>query len=659
MNSWREDIRNYVVGAVSAQLTETSPQAEQPSSIKTALRPHQLTLLDAARALETKATMKHIDLEEPQLLTRYGVIGDRVGAGKSLVALSLVRDAPVEQAQLTLKEGGVARLIGLRRMPAVQEWNWGDLSGVDLYKQMFPVAGARFHSKVALFIVPHNVTQQWEAYIRDQTNLKAYMVKKTRDCDYERDGFYRDVFTADLVVVSCTMLRKFTGALSFYGQGSCFTSIVWSRLFIDEADSITLTLRPGDVLSRFTWFITGSWLNMLFPHGVYSHTLQGLPEDLRLLIGDGSINGVVNRNNVVAQSISDSRDPRFTAMVLRNSGAWIDVSLLRPTIIHDSVLCRAPANLGVLRDFISPAAMEALHAGDTAGALAALGLKAASKETLVDRVTESLRGDLVQAQKILAFKRDIEYSTAAAKVVAIQKAEEKVARIQEQLASLESRVATAASVLCPICYDTPNTATLTPCCRQSFCLACICECIAAKPACPLCRLPIASPRSLMVIGESTESTGSTGSAEKESMGPPTKGAALLKILSESTEDQRFLVFSAHEASFKGLRELLSARGIRCELLQGSSNRVERLRSQFQDGTVRVLCMNARHVGAGINLEAATHVVLYHRMNVELEKQVIGRAVRFERSAELRVVHLVHEEETAYNGVHSSEIIMHV
>jgi hypothetical protein len=658
MNSWREDIRNYVVGAVSAQLIETSPQAEQPSSIKTALRPHQLSLLEAARALEAKATMKHVDLGEPQLLTRYGVIGDRVGAGKSLVALSLVRDAPVEQAQLTLKEGGVARLIGLRRMPAVQEWNsnWGDLSGVDLYKQMFPVAGARFHSKVALFIVPHNVTQQWEAYIRDQTNLKAYMVKKTRDCDYERDGFYRDVFTADLVVVSCTMLRKFTGALSFYGQGSCFTSIVWSRLFIDEADSITLTLRPGDVLSRFTWFITGSWLNMLFPHGIYSHTLQGLPEDLRLMIGDGSINGVVNRNNVVAQSISDSRDPRFTAMVLRNSDAWIDLSLLRPTIVHDSVLCKAPANLGVLRDFISPAAMEALHAGDTAGALAALGLKASSKETLVDRVTESLRGDLVQAQKILAFKRDIEYSTAAAKVVAIQKAEEKVVRIQEQLASLESRVASAASVLCPICYDTPNTATLTPCCRQSFCLACICECIAAKPACPLCRLPIASPRSLMVIGESTESTGSA--ADKEAVGPPTKGAALLKLLSESTEDQRFLVFSAHEASFKGLRELLSARGIRCEVLQGSSNRVERLRSQFQDGTVRVLCMNARHVGAGINLEAATHVVLYHRMNVELEKQVIGRAVRFERSAELRVVHLVHEEETAYNGVHSSEIIMH-
>ena len=138
-----------------------------------------------------------------------------------------------------------------------------------------------------------------------------------------------------------------------------------------------------------------------------------------------------------------------------------------------------------------------------------------------------------------------------------------------------------------------------------------------------------------------------------------KGAALLKLLSESTEDQRFLVFSAHEASFRGLREVLAARGIRCEMLQGSGARVETLRRQFQQGTVRVLCMNARHVGAGINLEAATHVVLYHRMNMELERQVIGRAVRFERASALEVVHLVHEEETGYNGSSSSEVIVHM
>jgi SNF2 family DNA or RNA helicase len=179
--------------------------------------------------------------------------------------------------------------------------------------------------------------------------------------------------------------------------------------------------------------------------------------------------------------------------------------------------------------------------------------------------------------------------------------------------------------------------------------------VAAKPVCPLCREPIKSAKELLVLGDASED------AEIEAVpltGPPTKGAALLKLLTESTGDQRFLVFSAHEASFKGLRELLMARGIRCEVLQGTAARVERLRTQFREGVVRILCMNARHVGAGINLEAATHVVLYHRMNVELERQVIGRAVRFERATELRVVHLVHEEETTYNGASSSEVIVH-
>jgi hypothetical protein len=395
---------------------------------------------------------------------------------------------------------------------------------------------------------------------------------------------------------------------------------------------------------------------MLFPSGMFQHTIQGLSADTRQLLGEGSISGVTNRNNVVGQALADGRDPRFTVLVLRNKDRWIDESLTRPTIHHETMICKAPANIEMLRDFISPAAMEALHAGDVAGAMSALGLKATSKETLVDRVTTSLRADLVQAEKILAFKRDIDYSTANAKATAIQKAEEKVARVREQLEALEARVVTAAAEKCPICYDVPNSTTLTPCCRQAFCLSCLCECIAAKPACPLCRVPIRSPRDLLVVGEETTGLVSDSVVVE---GPPTKGAALINVLSESTEDQRFLVFSAHEASFKGLRELLSARGIRCELLQGSANRVERLRAQFQEGTVRVLCMNARHVGAGINLEATTHVVLYHRMNMELERQVIGRAVRFERATELRVIHLVHEEETAFNGSHSSEIIMHV
>ena len=250
----------------------------------------------------------------------------------------------------------------------------------------------------------------------------------------------------------------------------------------------------------------------------------------------------------------------------------------------------------------------------------------------------------------------MEYSTPAAKLLAIEKAEQKVVRIRDQLVSLESRISQVSQELCPICYDCPESKTLTPCCRQVFCLSCLCECISSNPTCPMCRKGISSISNLLVIGDEAD-------AEEEEVveSLPTKGAALLKLMEDEAEDtsKRYLIFSAHEASFKGLREILSSKGIRCELLYGSGARIERLRKQFQDGTVRVLCMNARHVGAGINLESATSIILYHRMNTELEKQVIGRAVRFERTKDLQVVHLVHEQETSMNGASSSEVIVHM
>lgn len=654
MGSWYVEIEKYIKASIANQLSETSTQAEQPAHIKVGLRAHQLSLLAAARELETHGNFKTLTFTEPVLLTHHGVIADRVGAGKSLVALSMVRDPAPKHTDLVRTSSGAVEVVRMREMDPIPGWQsvWDDLSGSALLTAMRGSSDA-IHLKPALFLVPHNVVPQWESYIRDQTSLSAIVIKKTKDCDYESGDFLKNIVRADVVVVSCTMMKKFIGAMCYFTPR--FENYMWSRLFIDEADTLRIALRRGEISARFMWFITGSWVNMLFPHGIATYTINGLPSHVRGLVGDGSIAGIsASYRGLVAETMSDARKPIYTRMVLRNSDAWIDTSLMRPAILREKVLCRAPANLGILQGHISAAAMEALHAGDTAGAMSALGLKADSKESLVEKVTGTLRAELVQAEKIYEFKKTMEYSSAAAKAEGLKKAAAKVERLQEQLIALEERVSKAAVEMCPICYDVPQTATLTPCCRNVFCLSCVCTCIAKTPKCPLCRATIPSVSALMVMGE-----GSSGEAVAAVDELPTKGAALLKLLSGIGPDDRYLVFSAHEASFKGLREMLAAKGVKCELLAGTAARVEKLRKQFRDGKVQVLCMNARHVGAGINLEAATHIVLYHRMNMELEKQVIGRAVRFERAADLRVIHLEHEGETTLNGSQSSEVIVHV
>jgi SNF2 family DNA or RNA helicase len=658
MSNYREELKKYINAAVQNQLTEHSPHASQPLWIKPTLRPHQLTLLAAAKELEGHAYADTINMADPQLITKYGIIADRVGAGKSLVALSLIKEDAPRNTTIDIKSAdshGSTILFNVKHMPPVTpfkpEWKDPALTNKDIMDNMSGGA-LRVYTNTALLIVPHNVCNQWETYIKEQTTLRALIIKKTKDCDYERAGFLADVFSSDVVLVSGTMLKKFVGAMSWVGPG--FQRIVWSRLFIDEADSIPCALRYGEISARFMWFISGSWLNMLFPSGLQNYYISSFPPDMTELLG-GGVAGVSSSYGFIYNTLCNTRDPRFTIMLLRNSEEWINKSLLQPTVGHSTILCKAPANLAILREFITPAAMEALHAGDAAAAMTALGLKATSKESLVNQVTASLRGELTQAEKILEFKHILDYSTAAAKAHAIERATQNVERLRTQLASLESRVAQATQQLCPICYDTPHTATLTPCCRQTFCLSCICECIASKPACPLCRQSVGSVKNLMVIGEGDEEA----EEEKEVDPTPTKGAALLQLLATSTDSQRFLVFSAHEASFKGLREMLAARGIKCEMLMGTAARIERMRKQFQEGKIRVLCMNARHMGAGLNLQSATDVVLYHRMNAELEKQVIGRAIRFERTTELQVTHLVHDQETSFNGASSSEVIVHV
>ena len=653
MSDYRRELREYIVSSIQGQLKETSAQAEQPPWIKVPLRPHQLTLLAAARVIESRSSISNLASEEPQLLTKYGVLADRVGSGKSLVALGLVKDPPPENMRVIVRQGNShsdSMTMCVKKMPdcCVFDEAWTNLCNSDLVAAL-PRVDGKIHINVSLAIVPHNICPQWETYIKDHSSIKTMFIKRTKDCDID-EGIVAKLLKSELVLISATMLKKFMNSIT--AAGLSFERIVWSRLFIDEADSIACTTRYGEISARFTWFITASWLNILFPSGIHSFTMNSLPEDLRPIIGTSAITGISSRYGFIYNTLSDVRSPYFTPLIVRNSDAWIEQSLQTPVITHDTIICKAPANLTILKGFISPTAMEALHAGDTTGALDALGLKTTTKETLVEKVTGSLRGELLQAERLLEFKKTMEYSTPAVKVLALEKAEQKVQRLKEQLISLEMRIASVTQDNCPICYDTLNTATLTPCCRNSFCLSCLCECISTKPICPLCRTNIASVSDLIVVG-----SGDVTHVEIDDK--PTKGAALLELLQNSNPDQRYLVFSAHEASFKGLRELLSARGIRCELLSGSGARVERLRSQFKDGTIRVLCMNARHVGAGINLEAATHVVLYHRMNMELEKQVIGRAVRFERSAELKIIHLVHEAETISNGEQSSEVIMHV
>ena len=127
-----------------------------------------------------------------------------------------------------------------------------------------------------------------------------------------------------------------------------------------------------------------------------------------------------------------------------------------------------------------------------------------------------------------------------------------------------------------------------------------------------------------------------------------KSDALLRIFKENPEG-KFLVFGRYDNPFTTIEEGISSLGIRVKQLKGNKDAVASTLRAFQGGDLRCLLLNSHYAGSGLNITAATHVILLHAMTHEEEKQILGRAYRMGRTAPLHFIRLLHQDETTNSG----------
>lgn len=157
----------------------------------------------------------------------------------------------------------------------------------------------------------------------------------------------------------------------------------------------------------------------------------------------------------------------------------------------------------------------------------------------------------------------------------------------------------------------------------------------------MCRAPI-KVGDLKVI----KATGQT-TAKQPTPTEPTlldKPAALLKLI-QANPNGRFIIFSRHENPFDSIVQTLEEGHAKVAQVKGNKDVIFSLIEKFREGTINVLLLNSEHFATGMNLEAATHVVLYHgNMSPNERQQIIGRAHRLGRKGPLTVVQMLHENE---------------
>jgi SNF2-related domain len=242
----RRRIWNFFESIFHHEITEEAATlAPQPPWIQTPLLTHQQASLHAALNLEGFKTGGDVgpipgDPIGGKFNTTYGILGDRVGSGKSLIALSLVKQpTPArETVEYVWRPNSYVgdNTMGIMR-PRASYTEWGTTLR---------------DTSAALFVIPHALMNQWKEYVQHDTQgLRVHFVQRRSDATAELTDRIREG-ALDAVFVSSTMWRVFEEVTES-------TQFVWSRLFIDEADSVTVSLRWGAIHARFFWLITGSW----------------------------------------------------------------------------------------------------------------------------------------------------------------------------------------------------------------------------------------------------------------------------------------------------------------------------------------------------------------------------------------------------------------
>ena len=617
--------------AYKGSLSSDATQCDQPTEIRIPLRSHQKAILYSMAQRESKVSVG-MDLCGAKLFSRFSYLGDGVGVGKSLMVL-----------------GHIARLKTLPTLPLIPHLDPNSSS--QLYSLRDNTFTRDLSDSACLIVVPHTLYRQWQTYIKEQTSL-TFLGVQTKSI-LQSDTLIRKLKEVDVVLVSNTLY----GSLQDLADTN---RLIWKRVFFDEADTIHIPSTRPRAATRFTWLISASWANLLFPNvtqyitNVYLNTVptnplldDALKHQLNILKTQSPTHGAYVYMRYLVVSSTFFRD--FVAtnnslrgnLVMRCRDEFVRESITLPPINIRNILCRPSILQQVVANAIPADVRNLLHAGDIKGALDSLGVKPEEPMSLIAAVTENRIKELTRLRLTFTFKSALEYATPQAKEAALKSLKDRISSLEEQIKGLKERIENYKTEICPICFDEPQTATLTQCCNRIFCGSCILTSLTRATTCPLCRTQIsASGLRAVAAGPVPTVTATTKTEEPQLL---KKTEQLIQLLKTSPKG-KFLIFSRFDNPFIQLSQEIEAMNLTVKLVRGNKDVIAQTLKTFQKGDTNVLLLNSLQAGAGLNITAATHVILLHAMTHEEEKQILGRAYRLGRTEPLDVIRLLHPDE---------------
>lgn len=576
------------------------PRIVQPPEIKVPLFPHQLVSVYQMEQLERTQCVKVS--ASVSIQTRFGILGDLAGYGKSMSLIALiVRDQmpwDVNQSEVKTTEEVVNSVLSI---------------GTHTFS---------FRAHQTVIVTSANMITQWLDYFAQVTPGTIRVKEVTRRDHCVNLNCSRD--HADVFLVNSTRYNEFVRKVHHSHGLTTF-----KRFIFDDATSThipsMLTLNAG-----FMWFVTAT--------------------------ANESRVGSMSR---FMREFYYSLDPDFLLYVtVKNDDDFVRQSFQMPQVTELFHECVNPNVLRVLQHHIDSDAKVMIEAGNIRGAIERLGGANSNTKNLIELVSTRHKTELESARYHLSLWSGRERSQRE-----VDRWTRRVAEIEHNLQDLNKKYQEILAGDCCICYSALDKPVLIGCCQNIFCFDCIhrIKTLAhgVMATCPMCRAAF-DYSDLIYISRQTDSTLSSDAAAAGSVSEATsqqdtgstpanpirhrtqRHNTVVEIIRASlaqSSPKRFLVFSEFNESFQLIRQSLRQLEIPYAELTGTKATRDAKLRKFRDGTIPVLFLNSLFNGAGLNLECTDEIILYHRMSESVRTQNVGRALRVGRSEPL-VVHII-------------------
>lgn len=453
----------------------------------------------------------------------------------------------------------------------------------------------------------------------------------------------------------------------------------FQRVIVDEVDSIKIPSFPY-IYSKQIWYISSSINNIMYPHGKEiwddaTHSYKSISTGIN---GTGFLKDIISNMFSTYRLGTGIRSLRSLFSIVKSNNAFIQNSIRIPDPIIRFIECLTPKHLYILKDTLNLNVLKAFNAGDSSKAIELLGCDIASSKSIVEQCTKKIETQLdewlkkkaklvitlndanisldnikslyeitksesvlsgcvpnvhtlslLDEQKISILKNRVLYTSR------ILVCTNKIKSCHTKIISIKERISNTETKECPICTMALESAGITPCCHNSFCMECITNALIHTKVqeCPICR-SVLHLQDMHIVSNDIH-------FNKTKTHLLSKTETLLKLISPG---KRIMIFSEFEDSLSTIKALLDVGNIKYAELKGAPSSVDKKLDKFRSLETSLLLLNAKYFGAGLNVQCADEIIIFHRMSTDLEAQVIGRAQRIGRSSPLIINYLCYANE---------------